>query len=91
MDTLLHYHIETGSTVSGPTLNVKCAHRDEMLRYLEESVPVHSYTGDTHQSEGCMKGSIKGDAYRFLFVGDHAAALGYEYTEVRHCAALGCP
>ena len=88
---MLHYHVESGSTLSGPTLNIKCAQRDEMLRYLDGCAPIRSYSGGRSKVGGYMKGTIKGEAYKFLFVGGQVRSTGYEYAEVRACAAAGCP
>ena len=90
MDKMLHYHVESGSTLSGPTLNIKCAQRDEMLRYVDGWAPIYPYSEGRPTLGGYMKGTIKGEAYKFLFFGHQARSTGYEYAEVRVCAASQC-
>jgi len=90
MDKIVHYHVESGSTENGPTLSVECGQKDEMLRYLDWCTPHNQHSDNLATPSGYMKGTVKGQAFKFLFVGNAVAVNGYDYTEVRSCAGAGC-
>ena len=90
MDKIVHYHVESGSTESGPILSVRCVQRDEMLSYLDWCTPHPQYSDSLVASGGYMKGSVKGQAYKFVFMSGTSTKMGYGYTEVRSCAVAGC-
>jgi hypothetical protein len=89
MDKFIHYHVESGSIEHGPTLSIQCGQRDEMLKYLDRCSTYQGHLGGQHASEGYMKGSAKGRNVKFLYAGG-PTSVGYEYTEVRTCAASTC-
>jgi hypothetical protein len=90
MDGLMHYHVESGFTETGPALTVRCGERGEMLDYLEGCDQLVRSHAQPTGAEGKMKGTVKGQAFKFLFVGNAVTVNGYDYTEVRSCTGTGC-